>query len=79
MRYPHRVLDRDRRRRDGRAQVRLHEQQGRTGQLQQRLDAGRRAAERLAADGALELTAERAVLTLRGRLTADAVVRDLTD
>ena len=41
--------------------------------------AGRRAAERLAADGALELTADRAVLTLHGRLTADAVVRDLTD
>ena len=41
--------------------------------------AGRRAAERLAADCALELTAERAVLTLRGRLIADAVVRDLTD
>jgi len=41
--------------------------------------AGRRAAERLARDGTLELSGGRAVLTLRGRLTADAVVRDLTD
>ena len=41
--------------------------------------AGRRAAQRLAADGALELRGDRWVLTLRGRLTADAVVRDLTD
>ena len=41
--------------------------------------AGERAAEQLAADGALELTPERATLTLRGRLTADAVVRALTD
>jgi putative oxygen-independent coproporphyrinogen III oxidase len=41
--------------------------------------AGRRAAERLERDGALTLSTGRAVLTLRGRLTADAVVRDLTD
>ena len=41
--------------------------------------AGRRAAERLERDGAIELTGGRAVLTLHGRLTADAVVRDLTD
>jgi oxygen-independent coproporphyrinogen-3 oxidase len=41
--------------------------------------AGARAAERLERDGALELSDGRAVLTLRGRLTADAVVRDLTD
>ena len=40
---------------------------------------GRAAAERLAHDGALELRDGRAVLTLHGRLTADAVVRDLTD
>ncbi|MCW3011313.1 MAG: oxygen-independent coproporphyrinogen oxidase [Solirubrobacterales bacterium] len=41
--------------------------------------AGRAAADRLAADGALELADGRARLTLHGRLTADAVVRDLTD
>jgi oxygen-independent coproporphyrinogen-3 oxidase len=41
--------------------------------------AGRTAAARHAADGLLELSAERAVLTLRGRLLADAVVRDLVD
>jgi oxygen-independent coproporphyrinogen-3 oxidase len=42
-------------------------------------EAGRAAAERLARDGALELRGDRATLTLHGRLTADAVVRDLTD
>ena len=41
--------------------------------------AGARTAERLERDGALELRDGRAVLTLRGRLTADSVVRDLTD
>jgi len=41
--------------------------------------AGVRAAERLARDGALRLSGGRAVLTLHGRLIADAVVRDLTD
>ncbi len=41
--------------------------------------AGLAAAEALAADGALELAGGRATLTLRGRLTADAVVRALTD
>ncbi len=41
--------------------------------------AGLAAAERLAAEGALELLGDRAVLTLHGRLTADAVVRALTD
>jgi oxygen-independent coproporphyrinogen-3 oxidase len=41
--------------------------------------AGRAAADRHAADGLLELSADRAVLTLRGRLLADAVVRDLVD
>ncbi len=43
--------------------------------------AGRHAAERAAADGLLDATAlavGRAVLTLRGRLLADAVVRSLT-
>jgi putative oxygen-independent coproporphyrinogen III oxidase len=40
---------------------------------------GRAAAERHAQDGLLELTDDRAVLTLRGRLLADAVVRDLVD
>jgi putative oxygen-independent coproporphyrinogen III oxidase len=40
---------------------------------------GRAAAERHAQDGLLELTGDRAVLTLRGRLLADAVVRDLVD
>ena len=42
----------------------------------------RSAAARAAADGLLDpaaLAAGRAVLTLRGRLLADAVVRDLTD
>ena len=45
-------------------------------------DQGRLAAQRACADGLLEATAHecgRAVLTLRGRLLADAVVRDLTD
>jgi oxygen-independent coproporphyrinogen-3 oxidase len=44
--------------------------------------AGRRAAWRQASDGLLEpaaLDGGRAVLTRRGRLLADAVVRDLTD
>jgi oxygen-independent coproporphyrinogen-3 oxidase len=44
--------------------------------------AGRDAAARRAADGLLdpaELAAGRAVLTLNGRLLADAVVRDLLD
>ena len=41
--------------------------------------AGARNARRLAQAGALELTGDRAVLTLHGRLTADAVVRELTD
>jgi putative oxygen-independent coproporphyrinogen III oxidase len=44
--------------------------------------AGRAAAERLAVEGLLDpttLVAGRAVLTLRGRLLADAVVRDLVD
>ena len=41
--------------------------------------AGRAAADRHAADGLLVLEAGRAVLTLRGRLLADAVVRDLVD
>jgi oxygen-independent coproporphyrinogen-3 oxidase len=44
--------------------------------------AGRAAAARLAADGLLEpaaLARGRVVLTLRGRLLADAVVRDLVD
>ncbi len=41
--------------------------------------AGLAAARRLAADDALVLDGERATLTLRGRLTADAVVRELTD
>ena len=43
-------------------------------------DAGRRAAVRLAADGLIDagsLDVGRVVLTLRGRLLADAVVRDL--
>ncbi|MFI6979357.1 radical SAM family heme chaperone HemW [Embleya sp. NPDC050154] len=43
-------------------------------------DVGRKAASRAAADGLLEpLGGGRAVLTLRGRLLADAVVRDLVD
>ena len=41
--------------------------------------AGREAADRFASEGLLELVADRAVLTLRGRLLADAVVRDLVD
>jgi coproporphyrinogen III oxidase-like Fe-S oxidoreductase len=44
--------------------------------------AGRRAADRARADGLLAdrlYRTGRAVLTLRGRLLADAVVRDLTD
>jgi oxygen-independent coproporphyrinogen-3 oxidase len=43
---------------------------------------GRAAAARAVADGLLEPgmhAAGRAVLTLRGRLLADAVIRDLTD
>ena len=41
--------------------------------------AGLAAAHRHAGDGLLDLSAQRAVLTLRGRLLADAVVRDLVD
>jgi oxygen-independent coproporphyrinogen-3 oxidase len=41
--------------------------------------AGREAAGRWASEGLLELSEDRAVLTLRGRLLADAVVRDLVD
>jgi oxygen-independent coproporphyrinogen-3 oxidase len=42
------------------------------------LDAdGRRAAEHAVADGLLESDGSRVVLTRRGRLLADAVVRDL--
>lgn len=41
--------------------------------------AGRRAAERFVHDGLLLVEGERVVLTLRGRLLADAVVRDLVD
>ncbi|MEX2289508.1 MAG: radical SAM family heme chaperone HemW [Mycobacteriales bacterium] len=41
--------------------------------------AGREAAQRHAEGGLLELQGDRAVLTLRGRLLADAVVRDLVD
>jgi oxygen-independent coproporphyrinogen-3 oxidase len=41
--------------------------------------SGRAAAERFARDGLLERADGRAVLTLRGRLLADAVVRELTD
>ena len=40
---------------------------------------GRAAAQRFVDDGLLELLEERAVLTLRGRLLADAVVRDLVE
>jgi oxygen-independent coproporphyrinogen-3 oxidase len=44
------------------------------------LDAtGRSQIARLVADGLVELVAERLVLTLRGRLLADAIVRDLVD
>ncbi|MFI1381051.1 radical SAM family heme chaperone HemW [Embleya sp. NPDC020886] len=43
-------------------------------------EVGRKAADRAAGDGLLEpLGSGRAVLTLRGRLLADAVVRDLVD
>jgi len=41
--------------------------------------AGLAAAQRFAADGLLQLAGDRAVLTLRGRLLADAVVRELVD
>ena len=41
--------------------------------------AGRAAVDRHAEQGLLEVGGDRAVLTLRGRLLADAVVRDLTD
>ena len=41
--------------------------------------AGLAAAQRFAEDGLLELAQGRAVLTLRGRLLADAVVRELVD
>ena len=41
--------------------------------------AGLAAARRLAVDDALVLDGDRATLTLRGRLIADAVVRELTD
>ncbi|MCU1601469.1 MAG: Oxygen-independent coproporphyrinogen-III oxidase-like protein [Frankiales bacterium] len=41
--------------------------------------AGRAAAARYAADGLLEARGDRLVLTQRGRLLADAVVRDLVD
>jgi putative oxygen-independent coproporphyrinogen III oxidase len=41
--------------------------------------AGRVAAERACVDGLLERDGDRVVLTLRGRLLADAVVRDLVD
>ena len=44
------------------------------------LDApGRSHVARLVADGLVDLVAERLVLTLRGRLLADAIVRDLVD
>ena len=44
------------------------------------LDApGRSQIARLVADGLVELVAERLVLTLRGRLLADGIVRDLVD
>ena len=44
------------------------------------LDApGRSQVARLVSDGLVELVAERLVLTLRGRLLADAIVRDLVD
>ena len=43
------------------------------------LPEGRAAADRHAEDGLLTLDGDRAVLTLRGRLLADAVVRDLVD
>jgi coproporphyrinogen III oxidase-like Fe-S oxidoreductase len=42
------------------------------------LDApGRRAAERVVADGLAEMHSDRVILTARGRLLADAVVRTL--
>jgi oxygen-independent coproporphyrinogen-3 oxidase len=47
--------------------------------LDQLHPAGRAAADRFAAEGLLELRDGRAVLTLRGRLLADAVIRDLVD
>jgi oxygen-independent coproporphyrinogen-3 oxidase len=50
--------------------------------LEELSDLGRSAAARAVADGLLEPDAHsagRAVLTLRGRLLADAVIRDLTD
>jgi oxygen-independent coproporphyrinogen-3 oxidase len=40
---------------------------------------GRSHVARLVADGLVELVAERLVLTQRGRLLADAIVRDLVD
>jgi len=40
---------------------------------------GRSHVARLVADGLVELAAERLVLTQRGRLLADAIVRDLVD
>jgi oxygen-independent coproporphyrinogen-3 oxidase len=40
-------------------------------------EAGRRAVPALVADGLVEVPGERLVLTRRGRLLADAVVRDL--
>jgi putative oxygen-independent coproporphyrinogen III oxidase len=42
-------------------------------------DVGMRAAERFQDEGLLEIARGRAVLTLKGRLLADAVVRDLVD
>jgi oxygen-independent coproporphyrinogen-3 oxidase len=42
-------------------------------------DAGREAAARHEQDGLLTISSGRAVLTMRGRLLADAVVRDLVD
>ena len=41
--------------------------------------AGRSHVARLVADGLVDLVAERLVLTPRGRLLADAIVRDLVD
>ena len=41
--------------------------------------AGRAAVDRHVADGSVDVEGNRAVLTLRGRLLADAVVRDLVD
>ena len=42
-------------------------------------EAGRKAAEEHERDGLLVREGDRLVLTLRGRLLADAVVRDLVD